>query len=71
MSPSIVNDVACIKQSATAVTPTVHPYWMQDGGNQMQALDSYGAYQRNEFSEPRLTHLPIQRKVLSPLTSDV
>ena len=28
----------------------------------MRALDNYGAYQRNEFSEPRLTHLPIQEK---------
>ena len=32
--------------------------------------DSWGAYQRNDFSEPRLLHLPIYRKVNS-LTWDV
>ena len=30
-----------------------------------------GAYQRNDFSEPRLLHLPIQRKVLNSLTWDI
>ena len=29
--------------------------------------DSWGAYQRNDFSEPRLLHLPIVRKVLTSL----
>ena len=35
------------------------------------APDSWGAHQRNDFSEPRLLHLPIHRKVLSSLTWDV
>ena len=32
------------------------------------ALNSWGAYQRNGFSEPRLLHLPILRKALNSLT---
>ena len=35
------------------------------------ALESWGAYQRKDFSEPRLLHLPIHRKVLNSLTWDV
>ena len=30
--------------------------------------ESWGAYQRGDFCEPRLLHLPIQRKVLNSLT---
>ena len=29
---------------------------------------SYGAHQRNDFSEPRRSHLPLHRKVLKSLT---
>ena len=32
------------------------------------APDSGGAHERNDFSEPRLLHLPIHRKVLNSLT---
>ena len=32
------------------------------------APESWGAYQRNDFSEPRLLHLPIHRKALNSLT---
>ena len=35
------------------------------------APDSWGAYQRNDFSEPRLLHLPIHRKALNSLTWDI
>ena len=35
------------------------------------APDSRGAYQRNEFSEPGILHLPIQRKALNSLTWDI
>ena len=35
------------------------------------APDSWGAYQRNDFSEPRLLHLPIHRKVPNSLTWDI
>ena len=33
--------------------------------------DSWDAYQRNDFKEPILLHLPIHRKVLNSLTCDV
>ena len=32
------------------------------------ALDRQGADQRNDFNEPRLSHLPILKKVLNLLT---
>ena len=35
------------------------------------APDSWGAYPRSDFSEPRLLHLPIQGKVLNSLTWDI
>ena len=35
------------------------------------ASDSWGAYQRNDFSEPRFLHLPYHRKALNPLTWDI
>ena len=40
----------------------------QDGKNRILALGNQGAYQRNDFSESRLLHLPIQRKTLNSLT---
>ena len=36
--------------------------------HRMLAPDSWGAYQRNDFSEPWLLHLPIHRKALNSLT---
>lgn len=33
--------------------------------NRILALDSQGAYQWNDFKEPRLLLLPIERKVLN------
>ena len=38
------------------------------GKSKIQALDNYNAYQRNDFSESRLSHLPIHRKALNSLT---
>ena len=35
------------------------------------APDNWDAYKRNDFSEPRLLHLPIYRKVLNFLTWDI
>ena len=35
------------------------------------APDSWGTYQRQDFREPRLLHLPIHRKVLNSLTWDI
>ena len=41
------------------------------GKNRTLALDSWGAYHRNDFNEPRLLHLPIYRKVLNSFTWDI
>ena len=35
------------------------------------APESWGAYQRNDFSEPRLLHLPRQRKALNSLPWEI
>ena len=35
------------------------------------ALDSWDAYGRNDFSEPRNLHLPIHRKALNSLNQDI
>ena len=37
----------------------------------MLAPESWDAYERNDFSKPRLLHLPIHRKVLKSLTWDI
>ena len=37
------------------------------GKHRILAPDSWGAYQRNDFSEPRLLHLPMHRKALNSL----
>ena len=41
------------------------------GKHRILALDSQGAHQRNDFSEPRPLHLPIHRKALNSLTWDI
>ena len=51
------------------------PPWCTSSGLRMgkhrtQAPESWGADQRNDFSQPRLLHLPIHRKLLNSLTSD-
>ena len=54
---------------ATAASPqwcTLRGFRM--GKSKIQALDNYNAYQRNDFSESRLSHLPIHRKALNSLT---
>ena len=51
----------------TAATPCGEP-WGNSRCVQILAPDSWGAYQRNDFSEPRLLHLPIHRKALNSLT---
>ena len=55
-----------------------HPPWWQlrSWGNARgkvnketrMAPDSWGVYERNEFSEPRDLHLPIHRRILNSLT---
>ena len=69
---SLPNTLPFARLSATAATPqTVHPEGTQDEKNRTLALDSWDANQRNDFSEPRLLHLPIHRKALDSLTWDV
>ena len=41
------------------------------GKNRILALISWGSYQRNDFHEPRLLHLPINRKGLNSLSWDI
>ena len=50
--------------------PAVHP---EGSGweSRAQALDEQGEYQRDDFSEPRLLHLPIYRKMLNSLTWEI
>ena len=45
--------------------PMVSPEKTQDVKIQDTGPDSWGIYQRNDFSEPRLLYLPIQRKALN------
>ena len=51
--------------------PTKSPEEAQMWKTENTAPDSWGAYQRNDFSEPRLLHLPIHRKALNSLTWDI
>ena len=59
-----------------AVSDCSHPQWCTLKGLWMRkprilAPESWCAYERNDFSEPKLLHLPIHRKVLNSLTWDV
>ena len=48
--------------------PMVSPEKTQGVKTQDAGPSGWGVYQRNGFSEPRLLHLPIHRKVLNSLT---
>ena len=52
----------------TAATPCGEPRGNSGCEKRVLAPDSWGANQRNDFSEPRLLHLPIHRKALNSLT---
>lgn len=62
-------DVVAIKLSATR-HPTVYPEGFTMEKSRISALDSWGAHQRNHFSEARLLHVPIPGKALRSLTWD-
>ena len=51
--------------------PRVSPEEIQDVTIQDTGPRKLRSYQRNEFSEPRLLHLPIHRKALNSLTWDI
>ena len=56
----------------TAATPFGEPHGSSGcEKHRILAPDSWDAYQRNNFSEPRLLHLPIYRKALNSFTWDV
>ena len=57
------NRIPTIKQSGTTASPqrcTLRGLRM--GKHRTLAPESWGAYQRNDFNEPRLLNLPIHRK---------
>ena len=51
--------------------PTANPEETHAVKTRILAPDSWGAYQKNCFSEPRLLHLPIHEKMLNSLTWDI
>ena len=75
------NDASCISKQRMLrpasyqppqPPPTVLPEGTQGGKKLViSLLDNQGAYQKNDFNESRLSHFPIQRKALTPLTWDV
>ena len=64
-------DAVAMQLSATAAARGGVPRGTGMGEKRMQAPDGSGAEQRNYFSEPRLWHLSIHRKVLNSLTRHV
>ena len=74
---SIDSSFVCVETLFWPSRHCSHPWrCMHSGGIQMEtsrilAPERWGAYQRKDFSEPRLLHLPIQRKTLKSLTWDV
>ena len=58
-----------IKREATTATPNRAPWG--DPGWTKTGHPPHTAYQRQDFNEPRLLHLPLLRNVLNSLTSDV
>ena len=48
-----------------------HSLWWRLRKNRILAPDSWDAYERKDFSETRVLHLPIHRKVLNSLTWDI
>ena len=51
----------------TAATPYMSPKKTQDVRTQDTGPDNWGTHQRNYFSEPRLLHPPIHKKVLNSM----
>lgn len=66
------NMLPAIKPSATAAIPPPQKWGalrgIQDGETRILALNTYNAFLRNNFHEPRFLPLPILRKALKSLT---
>ena len=59
-----------------AVNHCIHPWWCTLRGLRMRTHnilfpDGWGTYQKNDFSECGLLHLPIYRKALNSLAWDI
>ena len=65
------NKLLTAKSSATAVTPNCARWGFRMERSRILAPESWGAFQRNDFSEPSLLHVPTHRKALTSLTWDV
>ena len=67
-----VNKGRCSHQAITLQPPG---WWIlrepRIRKHRMLAPDSWGAYQRNDFREPRILHLPTHREALNSLTWDI
>ena len=66
-------ETGCPPSSSQLLQP---PWWctlrrLRMKKHRILSPESWGAHQRNDFSEPRLLHLPIRRKALNSLTCDV
>ena len=57
--------------AAIRLQPLPGKPWGNSGCFRILAPESWSAYQRNDFSEPRLLQLPIHRKVPNSLTQDI
>ena len=66
--PKATRENNTCQPEATGLQPL--PKVSSEGKCRMLAQDSWDACERNDFSEPRLLHLPIHRKVLNSLTWD-
>ena len=72
--PTISVNKRCHSHQGLQPQPMVSYWALRTLGmwkHRILASDNWGAYQRNDFSEPRLLHLPIQGKVLNSLTWDI
>ena len=58
-------------RNQAAATCYWEPWGTRKVKTQTLASESWDAYERNEFSEPKLLHLPIYRKALNSLTWDI
>ena len=69
MAPAILANKGCLQSRQPP--SRVHLRGLRIGKNHIPGLDSRGAYLRDDFTQPRLLHLPIGRKVLNSLTGSI
>ena len=69
-------ETRCLPSSSTSLLLPPHPWLCTQRRLRMRehkilTPESWGAYQRNDFSELRLFHLPIHKKALNSLTWNI